>query len=264
MTQAQSTSGGGSYPLRPVLPSAVAGALSLAGGSFAEAVAGRNVKAPDYLTAHYWWAYVHPRAVWFFERQWLVNLILWGNYTRLRNAAMAELGDVLPGTTLQVACVYGDLTNSLVSRVAAGGGRLDIVDVLPMQLENLQCKLPCGAPARLLAMDSADLNLPDASYDQAVLFFLLHEQPRFHRERTLSEVFRVVRPGGKIVIVDYALPRWWHPLRYLWRPLLAALEPFALDLWRHEIADWLPAAARAGGHKQSFFGGLYQKIVIER
>jgi ubiquinone/menaquinone biosynthesis C-methylase UbiE len=225
---------------------------------------GLRVKAPHYLTAHYWWAYVHPKAVWFFERQWLVNLILWGNYTRLRNAAMAELGDVLPGTTLQVACVYGDLTTTLVSRVAAGGGRLDIVDVLPMQLENLHSKLPCGAPARLLAMDSADLNLPDASYDQALLFFLLHEQPRLYRERTLSEVFRVVRPGGKIVIVDYALPRWWHPLRYLWRPLLAALEPFALDLWRHEIADWLPAAARAGGRKQSFFGGLYQKIVIRR
>jgi len=46
--------------------------------------------------------------------------------------------------------------------------------------------------------------------------------------------------------------------------LLAAVEPFALDLWRHEIADWLPAAARAGGRKQAFFGGLYQKIVIKR
>jgi hypothetical protein len=46
--------------------------------------------------------------------------------------------------------------------------------------------------------------------------------------------------------------------------LLAALEPFALDLWRHEIADSLPAAARAGGRKQSSFGGLYQKIVIKR
>jgi ubiquinone/menaquinone biosynthesis C-methylase UbiE len=247
-----------------MFPGIIEGALSLRDRSFVEPLPGLRVETPHYLTAHYWWAYVHPKAVWLFERQWLVNLILWGNYARLRNATMAELGDVLPGTTLQVACVYGDLTTTLVSRVAAGGGRLDIIDVLPMQLENLQCKLPCGAPARLLAMDSADLNLPDASYDQAVLFFLLHEQPRLYRERTLSEVFRVVRPGGKIVIVDYALPRWWHPLRYLWRPLLAALEPFALDLWRHEIADWLPAAARAGGRKQSFFGGLYQKIVIER
>ena len=65
---------------------------------------------PDYLTAHYWWAYVHPNAVKVFERQWLVNLILWGNYRRLRDAALEDLGESLPGRTLQVACVYGDLT----------------------------------------------------------------------------------------------------------------------------------------------------------
>jgi ubiquinone/menaquinone biosynthesis C-methylase UbiE len=261
LTQVQTTNRSEAIALRQMLPGAVAGPLA---GSIAESQPGRNIKAPHYLTAHYWWAYVHPRAVWLFERQWLVNLILWGNYTRLRNAAMTELGEELPGTTLQVACVYGDLTGELAQRVAAGGGRLDIVDVLPMQLENLRNKLPAGAPARLLAMDSADLRVPDASYDRALLFFLLHEQPAAHRERTLSEVFRVVRPGGEIVIVDYALPRWWHPLRYLWRPLLATLEPFALDLWRDEIVHWLPAAARTGWRKQSFFGGLYQKVVIRR
>src|ERR1035437_2774034 len=100
-----------------MLPNAITGAASLA-GPIAETQPGRNIKVPHYLTAHYWWAYVHPRAIWFFERQWLVNLILWGNYTRLRNAAMAELGDVLPGSTLQVACVYGDLTGELTQRVA--------------------------------------------------------------------------------------------------------------------------------------------------
>lgn len=247
-----------------MLPSVIATPMPLPNRSIIESQPGPNAKPPHYLTAHYWWAYVHPRAVWFFERQWLINLILWGNYTRLHNAAMTELGDVLPGTTLQVACAYGDLTGKLIQRVAAGGGRLDIVDVLPVQLENLRAKLPSGAPARLLAMDSAELRLADASYDRALLFFLLHEQPRDYRERTLSEVFRVVRPGGEIVIVDYALPRWWNPLRYLWRPLLAALEPFSLDLWRDEIVSWLPAALRAEWRKQSYFGGLYQKVVIRR
>jgi len=264
LTRAQSTSGSDGIALRGIFPGAMAGAVPLADRSIAESHSGRNFKAPHYLTAHYWWAYVHPRAIWLFERQWLVNLILWGNFSRLRDAAMAELGDALPGATLQVACVYGDLTGNLTRRVAAGGGRLDIVDVLPMQLENLRNKLPPDAPARLLAMDSADLGVPDASYDRALLFFLLHEQPALHRQRTLSEVFRVVKPGGKIVIVDYARPRWWHPLRYLWRSLLAALEPFALDLWRHDIAHWLPAVARDGWRKQSFFGGLYQKVVIRR
>jgi ubiquinone/menaquinone biosynthesis C-methylase UbiE len=264
LTQLQSTSRSENIALRRMFPSAIAGTASVTDRAVSEFRPAHHVTIPHYLTAHYWWAYVHPRAVWFFERQWLVNLILWGNYVRLRNAAMAELGDVLPGATLQVACVYGDLTGKLVDRVAVGGGRLDIVDVLPAQLENLRGKLPCGAPARLLAMDSADLAIPDASYDRALLFFLLHEQPASHRERTLSEVFRVVRPGGKIVIVDYARPRWWHPLRYLWQPLLAALEPFALDLWRQEIGDFMPREAPAGCRRQTFFGGLYQKVVIER
>lgn len=143
----------------------------------------------------------------------------------------------------------------------AGGGSIDIVDVLPIQLENLSRKLPVGAPARLLAMDSMDLKLPDASYDRALVFFLLHEQPHEWRKRTLSEVLRVVKPGGKVIIVDYARPRWWHPLRYLFPILLANLEPFALDLWREEITNWLPVSCEANAHKRLFFGGLYQLVV---
>ena len=220
---------------------------------------------PYYLKTHYWWAYVHPRAVKFFERQWLANLILWGNYSRLRDAALGELGESLPGRTLQVACVYGDLTCRLSARAAAGHGTVDVIDVLPVQLDNLRRKLPDDAPVRLLRMDSTHLAAPDGRYDRALVFFLLHEQPSHDRERTLNEVLRVVRPGGTIVIVDYAMPRWWHPLRYLWRPLLAALEPFALDLWRREVADLL-GGARAIRHlrKHSYFGGLYQKVVATR
>src|ERR1700736_5733681 len=55
---------------------------------------------PYYLSAHYWWAYVHPRAVQVFERQWLLNLILWGNSPRLSESALDELGDELPGAPL--------------------------------------------------------------------------------------------------------------------------------------------------------------------
>jgi len=129
LTQVQSTSRSEAISLRHMAPSVIAEATSLADRSIAESQPPRDLKVPHYLTANYWWAYVHPRAIWLFERQWLVNLILWGNYKRLRDAAMSELGDVLPGATLQVACVYGDLTGKLSSRVAAGGGRLDIVDV---------------------------------------------------------------------------------------------------------------------------------------
>jgi len=234
-------------------------------GGCAEAVGlHTDASVPDYLNAHYWWAYIHPKAVRLFERQWLVNTILWGNYARLRNAALAEMGETLPGTTLQVACVYGDLTNCLSERAKAAGGSIDVVDVLPIQLKNLSSKLPGGAPVRLLRMDAVDLKLLDASYDRALVFFLLHEQPREWRERTLNEVLRVVRPGGKIVIVDYACPRWWHPLRYLFPMLLFWLEPFALDLWREEITRWFPALCAARTRTHRFFGGLYQLVVSRR
>jgi ubiquinone/menaquinone biosynthesis C-methylase UbiE len=217
---------------------------------------------PHYLNAYYWWAYVHPNAVRVFERQWLVNLILWGNYRRLRDAALAEFEHSFSGKTLQVACVYGDLTSRLSEEAALGNGSLDVVDVLPVQLANLRRKLPPNAPVRLVVMDAARLDMPDAQYDRALVFFLLHEQPLHYRKRTLSELQRVVKPGGKIVIIDYSLPRWWHPLRYLWRPLLARWEPFALDLWQHEIASWLPAGRYDQLRKETYFGGLYQKVVF--
>ena len=54
-----------------------------------------------------------------------------------------------------------------------------------------------------------------------------------------------------------------HPLRYLFRPVLRALEPFALDLWQHELAQWLPASVTpAQIRKETYYGGLYQKLVI--
>jgi ubiquinone/menaquinone biosynthesis C-methylase UbiE len=218
---------------------------------------------PSYLDVYYWWAYVHPNAVRVFERQWLASTILLGNYARLRDAALIDLGTQLPGRTLQVACVYGDLTARLCERVAAGGGELDVVDVLPVQLSNLREKLPADAPARMLQMDSTDLRLPDATYDRALSFFLLHEQPESYRRRTISELLRVVKPGGQIVIVDYAGPRWWNPLRYTLGPLLSVLEPFALDLWREDITTWMPAPwADRPIERCSFFGGLYQKLVL--
>jgi ubiquinone/menaquinone biosynthesis C-methylase UbiE len=226
---------------------------------------GRAPTTPAYLETVYWWAYLHPRAIWVFERQWLVNAILFGNYARLRDAALNALGERLPGRTLQIACAYGDFTDRLGRRVRAGEGRLDVVDVVPAQIRNLRGKLSPAVPARLLLMDSAALDLPDARYDRAVLFFLLHEQPQAWRRRTLAEALRVVRPGGRIVIVDYAKPRWWHPLRYLFRPVLSRLEPFALDVWRAEIATFLPpSAAFRALRRRTLFGGLYQEVVIER
>jgi ubiquinone/menaquinone biosynthesis C-methylase UbiE len=224
----------------------------------------KSLPIPRYLTQAYWWAYVHPNAVHFFERDWLVNAILFGNYGRLRDAALAELGETVHGCTLQVACVYGNLTRRLQQRLEPEA-RLDIVDVLPIQLRNLGKKLPTDERIALLHGDSSALACADASYDQVLLFFLLHEQPQAVRSATLAEAVRAVKPGGKVIIIDYHRPVAWHPLRPLMRLVFRKLEPYAMALWQHEVREFLPSSVQiASLHKQTFFGGLYQKLVLIR
>lgn len=239
-------------------------AIADAGLAVPAPAAARTPPIPNYLQQVYWWAYVHPNAVRLFEREWLVNLILFGNYGRLRNAALAELGETVTGQTLQLACVYGNLTPRLARRLAPDAS-LDVVDILPVQLKNLAAKLPADDRIVLLHGDSSSLACPDACYDQVLLFFLLHEQPESVRRATLAEAMRVVRPGGKIVIVDYHLPVRWHPLRLLMTGVFRKLEPYAMDLWENDVRAFLPHdVTPAAITKQTYYGGLYQKLVLTR
>ncbi|MBC7861289.1 MAG: class I SAM-dependent methyltransferase [Burkholderiaceae bacterium] len=228
------------------------------------AAAPLQAAVPAYLEQVYWWAYVHPNAVRVFERPWLVNLILFGNYTRLCDAALGEIGADAAGATLQIACVYGELTPRLLRQIASDGA-LHVVDVLPVQLENLRAKLPPDERVALFQRDSSALGFADASYERVLLFFLLHEMPDDVRRATLAEAYRVLKPGGKIVLVDYHRPNRSNPLRRPMQALLRRLEPFAEDLWQHELTDFFPAEAKfASVRKELYFGGLYQKVVMER
>ncbi len=219
---------------------------------------------PDYLRETYWWAYLHPRAVSIFEHQWIVNLILWGNFARLRDMALNEMGDRIEGRSLQVACVYGDFTPKLIERLAPDAS-LDVVDVAPIQIENLRRKI--GTPENVFPdrQDASALSFDEGTFDQVVVFFLLHELPAKVRKDAVKEVMRVVKPGGKVVFVDYHCPVWQHPHRYIMKPILKTLEPFALDLWETEIIDWVSEEWPCSSiEKKTYFGGLYQKVVMIR
>jgi ubiquinone/menaquinone biosynthesis C-methylase UbiE len=222
------------------------------------------VSIPAYLEETYWWAYVRPQAIAFFDHEWIVNLILLGNMATLRDLALDSLGSPIHGRTLQIACVYGNFSMKLAERLAADGS-LDIVDVVPAQLENVSRKLSSDASVRLIQRDAVSLKFADASYDQVVLFFLLHEMPAKVREKTLSEALRVLKPGGKLVILDFHKPSAWNPFRYLYPPMFRLLEPFALDIWRESIEqcfpkDFVPVEVI----RETIFGGLYQKVVIRK
>lgn len=70
--------------------------------------------------------------------------------------------------------------------------------------------------ARFEVADATSLPFEDGSFDVSCISFALHDMPPGVRERVLKEMFRVTRPVGLILIVDYALPenRIWRFLVY--------------------------------------------------
>lgn len=235
-------------------------------------------KIPQYLVDVYNYFYIQPMSIYVLDRPSIVEGILWGNFSMLRDNALNELASndgssessAIEGRTLQVACVYGDFTETLYRRCAS---TLDVVDVVPNQLTNLQRKLDLNKSIdqkniTLSCSNAEDLSelYDDNTFDQVVLFFLLHEMPADVRKNVLSEVFRTLKPGKKIVIVDYH-----KPTNLFFKGVLSMVfdtfEPFAKDLWHHEIKEYLPASADDRSiniEKETFFYNLYQKVVITK
>lgn len=228
------------------------------------APAGETVREPmpDYLEDAYWWAYLRPAAVRFFDRPWLVNLILFGNFFRLRNAVLAELPMDETGRTLQVACVYGDFTRRLRAHLGKGA-RLDVVDVAPIQLNNTAAKMDAPQNIALHCQNSASLGFPADTFENVVVFFLLHEQPDEVRGATIAEALRVTRPGGKTIFVDYHRPPRLNPFRYFAGLVFWLLEPFASSFWSRDISAQAAIDVREMQvDTRLYFGGLYQKTVF--
>jgi SAM-dependent methyltransferase len=218
-----------------------------------------DAQLPDYLERYYWWAYLRPASLRIFDRRWVVNAILWGQYRRLCDAAIAEMA---PGTeVLQLACVYGDLTPRL-ARHLGPSGRLDVVDIAPLQIDNTRAKLKGMPWANAYVADAADPG--SETYDTVLSFFLLHELPDALKTRVVDAALAQVRPGGLVIFIDYARPAPWHPLRPVMAAVFALLEPFAKTLWRREIISFATDAADFYWIREAHFGGLYQKTIAIR
>jgi ArsR family transcriptional regulator len=104
---------------------------------------------------------------------------------------LGRLLDVGTGTG-RMAELFGNTANTVVG-----------LDRSPDMLRLARAKLPEDAGKyRLMIGDFNELALADASFDSAILHQVLHyaQAP----ERVVSEVARVLAPGGVVVIVDFA------------------------------------------------------------
>ncbi|MEX0828451.1 MAG: rhodoquinone biosynthesis methyltransferase RquA [Haliea sp.] len=214
---------------------------------------------PAYINDHYWWAYLRPASLKVFDNTPVVSAILWGQYARLKEAALEE---IQPGQQiLQAACVYGDLSPQLAKRVG-NEGRLDVIDIVPLQVTNCRRKLR-GFPNATVRQ--ANAAVPGGGpYDAVCCFFLLHELPDDCKRIVVNSLLESVVPGGKVIFIDYHKPHFLHPLKAVMSVVFALLEPFAKRLWSNEISYFAENNDQFDWRKRKYFGALFQKVIATR
>jgi hypothetical protein len=78
-----------------------------------KACSSKTLITPKYLEKNYWWAYIHPTAVRVFERRWMINLILLGNFVRLKKVHLTPCVKGSAGKPCRLPVSMATLPNSL-------------------------------------------------------------------------------------------------------------------------------------------------------
>ncbi|MBK8174122.1 MAG: class I SAM-dependent methyltransferase [Rhodospirillales bacterium] len=224
-----------------------------------EALEAERPGLPDYLVNTYTWAYLTPASLLLLDNRVVLTAILWGNLPRLIRTARVEFE---PGqSVLQAASAYGNLSPELAAQVGPQG-HLDVIDIAPLQVAHVQRKISEYPHAHARVADAA---APGGGvYDGVCCFFLLHEIPDAQKHAVVDALLDKVEPGGKVVFVDYHRVGRWHPLRGPMHLVFRLLEPYATGLIEREIVDFASQPERFHWTKETYFGGLYQKVVAVR
>jgi demethylmenaquinone methyltransferase/2-methoxy-6-polyprenyl-1,4-benzoquinol methylase len=119
---------------------------------------------------------------------------------RRRAADLAELSP--GGRALDVATGTGDLALELAGRVAPGGDVIG-VDFSEKMLELARAK--AGGRARFESGNALALDYADGEFDAATVGFGARNFSDL--DRGLTEMARVVRPGGRVVVLEITTPR---------------------------------------------------------
>jgi len=165
-----------------------------------------------------------------------MNAVMTAGLDRTWRQRAAELASVSPGDrVLDVATGTGDLALELARHVSPGGEVVGI-DFSERMLELARTKAEAVSDARV-RFESANalaLPFPDSAYDAATVGFGARNFADL--ERGLTEMARVVRPGGRVVVLEITTPR---------RPPLSTF----FELWFDRV---VPVLGRLAGDAQAY------------
>lgn len=164
-----------------------------------------------------------------------MNLVMTAGVWRLWQRAFRRGCGIPAGAhVLDVGCGTAELS-LLLAGLVGPGGRVVGVDISPGMLAVGRQKVEAAGRSgqiELLQGDALALEFPDASFDAAASAFVMRNVADL--DRAFREIARVVRPGGRVAILELSHP----PASIIRRPFLFYFRRI-LPL----IGTW---AARAG------------------
>jgi ubiquinone/menaquinone biosynthesis C-methylase UbiE len=171
------------------------------------AAEGRAARLPDYYAQNFHFqtdGYLsdHSAAVYDFQ----VEVLFKGSADAMRRQALLPIAEFLRGRRIreQRLLEVGCGTARFLGFVKQNYPRLPVVglDLSEAYLRRARRQLSAWSWVELSQGAAEALPFPDASFDLVSCIYLCHELPRAIRERAAAEFARVLRPGGRLVLVD--------------------------------------------------------------
>ena len=150
-----------------------------------------------------------------------LNHVLSMNVDKLwRRHALKEIVDGTSQRILDVACGTGDSTVSIAKAVAEGSEVIG-VDISEGMMALVKGKAEKAGVANRISLQVADgeaLPYEEGAFDRVTCAFGIRNFE--HKEKGLSEFLRVLKPGGRAVILELSVPqnrlvRWAYDLYFL-------------------------------------------------
>jgi SAM-dependent methyltransferase len=113
----------------------------------------------------------------------------------------------LTGDVLEIGCGSGAMAAEVLRRYP--DARMTATDYDDSMVDAARRRLaPFGPRAQVRQADATALPFPDASFDVALSFIMLHHVVQW--EQAVAELVRVLRPGGRLVGYDLLGDRRGH------------------------------------------------------
>jgi demethylmenaquinone methyltransferase/2-methoxy-6-polyprenyl-1,4-benzoquinol methylase/phosphoethanolamine N-methyltransferase len=152
-----------------------------------------------------------------------VNLLALGTEKRLREVTIAQ-AQIQPGDdVLDVGCGTGNLT--LLAKKAAGPtGAVFGIDAAPEMIEVAASKArKAGVNANFSHGVVEKLEFQDERFDLILSSLMVHHLPGDDlKSKAFGEMYRVLKPGANLLIIDFAPPKSRF-IRWLLQPVLKGM-----------------------------------------